>query len=123
MYTTTFYCSECKQTLTVVHDGPAHGTGYAVKPNGHKVCYSCCGYDDRVWMTREGQACMYLTDKGVTNWCGSLVFPVLERREGSHNIARTRTDVWFRGPDGYLWHGVQLGDMSEICRCKRTVQR
>jgi len=38
METTTFYCSCCKQTLTVVHDGPAHGTGYALPTEeGEKV--------------------------------------------------------------------------------------
>jgi hypothetical protein len=42
------------------------------------------------------------------------------RTTGRHNIAGVRYDVWFRGPDGHVWWGVQYGDMTQICHCKRT---
>lgn len=39
-------------------------------------------------------------------------------RLGYHNIARTRTDCWFKMPDGTNWYGVNVGD-SQICRVRR----
>lgn len=31
-----------------------------------------------------------------------------------------RIDVWFNGPDGHLWHGVNYGHNSQLCHCRRT---
>lgn len=56
----------------------------------------------------------------VTNWPGSLRFPVYAQSHGSHNIGRNRHDVWLEGPDGHIWHGVQIGDWNQVCHAKRT---
>lgn len=64
-------------------------------------------------------------DKGgyyVSNWPGTLRFDCLIRK-GRHNIAGTRHDVWFDGPDGYVWHGTQYGEWTEICHCRRTQRK
>jgi hypothetical protein len=54
----------------------------------------------------------------VTNWPGSLRFNAFVRR-GRHNLAGTRYDLWFTGPENTLWHGVQYGDQTQVCHCKR----
>jgi hypothetical protein len=60
----------------------------------------------------------------VGNWPGSLQFKLYPRvKVGYHNVAGRRYDVWFPGPDGFVWHGTQFGDMTQICHCKRTKER
>lgn len=114
-----------------------------------RVCYTCCAAYDRAEMIRTGEATLYLTYKGpqttwrhphvgtyakladhnrqlysVTNWPSSLVFtPCLPVRRSKHGggFGAQRTDVWFTGPDGATWHGINRGD-SQILRCKRTHQ-
>jgi len=105
------------------------GTGYAETDDGERVCYDCCAGRDRGFMAKEGRIILYLTERArdadsrkhysVGNWPGTLRFQAVAHR-GRHNIAGTRTDVWFTGPDGHIWHGVQFGNFSELCHCKRT---
>lgn len=119
----TFTCTDCGETKS--HDnGGCVGVGYGKDKNGEKICYSCCGKRDIADMTATGRATMYLSKLGngawsVSNWPGTLRFPVYhEPRKGWHNIARTRYDVWFRA-NGENWHGVQYGDNTQICHCRR----
>lgn len=115
--------------------GATVGTGYGQDADGKRYCYACCATRDREQMVRDGKATLYLSrdETGpavgnmgprysykVTNWPGSLVFKVGGAiRHGKHNIARTRSDVWFTGPDGKEWHGVQYGDNTQLCHCRR----
>ena len=55
----------------------------------------------------------------VSNWPGTLEFPLTYGKAGLHNMARTRYDVWFKGPDGARWYGVTYGDNTQICHCRR----
>jgi len=119
-----FVCHVCKQTIRVT---PGLTTGYGVDDDDNKICYSCCADQDREWMIAQGKIHLYLCpvknstlNWTVKNWPGSLVFPVWAQKKGRHNIAGTRYDVWFSGPDGHRWHGVQYGDQTQICHCKRT---
>ena len=121
-------CHDCGGAFT--SDGC--GTGYGVGLDGYRVCYACCGKRDRATMIATGRFVGYLTggylSRGaskpwtVGNWPDSLEFRATVR-EGRHNIARVRRDAWFDGPDGFEWHGVQLGNNSEIITCKRTTRR
>ena len=96
-------------------------TGYGLNPiDGKRSCYKCCAAIDATYMKEKGRIALYLTESGVTNWPGSLSFPVLARTKGGHNIAQSRYDVWFRGPDNFIWHGVQYGENTQICHCRRT---
>jgi hypothetical protein len=84
-------------------------------------------------MIETGKAVLYLTttpnmtpagnrhgDKGtVSNWPGSLKFQTGPVKVGRHNMAGKRYDVWFRGPDGKDWHGVQYGENTQLCHCRR----
>lgn len=99
------------------------GTGYGTDKDGKTHCYQCCANLDREQLTRDGAGMLYLSkdDQGwkVGNWPGTLEFRTGTPRKGRHNIARTRYDVWFRF-DGSLWHGVQYGEMTQVCHVKRT---
>lgn len=97
-----------------------HTTGYGTDSKGHTYCYSCCARLDNEQMLKDGQIALYLSDSKVTNWPGSLEFTVTCYHKGKHNIAVSRHDVWFTGPDNHVWHGVQYGNWTQICHCKRT---
>lgn len=128
-HTTIFDCTRCGQhiehtdTLT---------TGYGTNAQGEKVCFVCCGILDKAKMHDTGKATGYLvktTDQSnlplwkVTNWPGTLSYTVKYQRKGHHNIARTRQDVWFEDEHGHNWHGVQYGNMTQLCHCKRLKTR
>lgn len=115
--------------------GPSGALGYGADPSGRSMCRECCAGWERDRMIRDERAALYLTRNQVltgrgmragsyvvTDWLGGLRFPVQQVREGRHNIARTRTDVWFTGPDCYVWHGVQYGEWTQVVHCKRTRQ-
>lgn len=125
-----FICSICKKEK--VHESE-FTTGYAVDDQENKICFDCCGYEDKAYMILNGRNTLYLT-KGndlpegetkarVSNWPGTAKFTVKHGWRGKHNIARVRYDVWFDGPDGFVWHGVQYGDNTQICHCKRTKEK
>jgi hypothetical protein len=123
----TFHCDLCNNDKTVPEG--SFGTGYASREDGSKICYECCGQLDRQTMLEEGNSrCLPLylsTDKTtgkskISNCPGTLTFPVGHVRKGRHNIARTRTDVWFRGPDNKEWWGVLYGQWTQIVHCRRT---
>ena len=125
---TQFHCVECDQDVTFEEEGHC-GTGYGRNKDGGKVCYECCGKLDQASMIELGRAILYLSfhDEDPTlkasmvgNWPGTLSFHIFADRIGSHNIAGVRYDVWFQGPDGHVWWGVQYGDSTQICHCKRT---
>ncbi len=102
-------------------------TGYGVDPvTGARSCYDCCSAKERESLIREGKGVLYLvaskTRLGgyeVTDWPGTLRFPVTARWQGRHNIARTVDYVRFKGPDGKDWSGRQYGDNSQICHVRR----
>ena len=109
-------------------------TGYATRSAdnvlGKKpgfVCYLCSGWDDLCVMKKTGHSKnlpLYLNQKEdgwfVENWPSTIKFPVIRHMTGRHNIAGTRIDVWFYAHDGFLWHGVQYGKMTNIVHCRRT---
>lgn len=118
-------------------DGTPFTSGYGVMPDGRRICYACCANVDREEMDKTGRAMLYLTaskpknlPRGATysseqgwqvgNWPGSLVYPIIGfPRRGGHNIAGSRYDVWFHDHRGELWHGVQYGEETQICHCRR----
>ena len=128
----TFWCEYCTKVKSEESD---FVTGYALDEYGGKICYECCAIEDRYKMEEKGKIVLYLTrddnkNPQVTNWPGTLVFPVLLMKEGKHNIVGKRIDVWFRVPPPPLseyigekesiWWGVQYGDNTEVVHCKRT---
>jgi len=108
------------------------GSGYATGKNGIKTCYTCYAIFDKETMLIDGHSKrlpLYLSEVRstingsfsykITNWPGTLDFNVICYKEGKHNIAETRLDTWFN-VNGYIWHGVQYGDFTQIIHCKKT---
>jgi len=94
-------------------------TGYGKDSEGKRYCYACCAQRDREQMARDGRITLYLTGSTLSNWPGTLNFTVQKVRVGRHNMAGKRYDVWFK-VDGEQWHGVQYGDNTQLCHCKRS---
>ena len=130
--TSKFKCNDCGEFKPVQTEG---GTGYARLKDGSNICYECCGIRDRADMVKTGRGVLYLssvpapdcmknqpwnTIRGrLSNWPGTLEFKVDATKKGRHNMAGSRYDVWFTGPDGKDWHGVQYGENTQICHCRR----
>lgn len=127
---------DCGHGLSPLRPGPG-GAGYGTTRDGKKVCYSCCANNDLTEMQATGRATLYLVRKSsadgkefdiftrhVTNWPGSLEFRCSEVRHYPRGggFGSQRTDAWFNGPDGYVWHAVNRGD-NDIARCKRTKEK
>jgi len=81
---------------------------------------------DKATMIEKGHSRnlpLYLSRDEVTNWPGSLRFRVSYQRKGRHNIAGSRTTVYFTGPEGKRWYGVQYGEFTQIVHCRRMAAR
>jgi len=127
-----FWCNAGEHMVEFTPDPNGGGTGYATNQDGtYRTCYECCARVDWERMIATGNSRMlplyWDETKGeVTNWPGTLRFRVTGRyrRQVRAGFCGTvnRTDVWFNGPDGYVWHGFSMGD-TQICHCKRTRQR
>lgn len=114
-------------------------TGYGQDSEGKTFCYECFARRDTEQMIRDGKITLYLTEANkqdtapngfnglngqkvsrwqVTNWPASLKFNAYVTK-GRHNIAGTRYDAYFTGPNNTQWHGVTIGDNTQLCHCKR----
>lgn len=129
----TFICSVCGETKPRPVDSV--GTGYGLNRDGAKVCYQCCAVQDMADMDSTGRAMLYLSKVftssdgaadpehkryhwEVTNWPGSLRYRGWAQ-VGRHNWGLPRYDVWFKDHAGREWHGVTIGDNTELCHCRR----
>jgi hypothetical protein len=126
-----FYCSHCKKEKDTIKDNIANiTTGYAINKKNELNCYSCCAEIDKQYMVDNGKICLYLTKKKlnncnwfsyvISNWPGSLFFKIIESKTSKHNWNLERTDAWFIGPDGHIWHGIHIGNNTQLIHCKRT---
>jgi hypothetical protein len=128
-----FTCHDCQQHI--VHDKDDCTTGYAIlcdKIDGgkRKICFACCAKRDKKEMIESGHSKrlpLYL-GKGkdenweVSNWPGTLRFPVKARWTGNHNWYHVGKIEYVRfiGPDKKVWSGKCVGDWTQIVHCKRT---
>lgn len=120
-------------------------TGYAYlhasEGDLRKVCYVCAGNIDKEHMDKHGYITLHLdglmslrnhmlarehkhkTPTGVkinvSNWCGSLSYPVDLVRVGNGGMMRVRRDIWFTDHNGDQWYGLQLGNASPLVYCRR----
>lgn len=126
-----FQCSKCNTQKPIPKE--SLGTGYATDKDQNKICYACCAIQDKAWMRAHGKITLYLKQLPkplsyseavgeITNWPGTLTFPVWKIKKSHHNIARYRYDTWFLF-EGYWWHGVQYGDNTQIVHCKKTKEK
>lgn len=133
-------CCDCGQSLNGeerVKNRARPGMGYGLTLEGQKICYACCAKRDEEEMRANGKITLYLTGVApkikrgyvindawlITNWPGSLKFTPMGQsvKVSQTNWGLNRYDVWFAF-EGFIWHGVSIGDNSELLRCKRTKQ-
>lgn len=117
-----FICSRCQQEVTHESD---FSTGYGINDKGEKSCFACCGDIDRDHMVRDGKTTLYLTNNPagtstLSNWPGTLLFPLTHKWTGRHNFGGKVTYFRFIGPDKAIWSGRQMGAQNEIAHCRRT---
>ena len=119
------------KTLDCGHPPSSHSditTGYGQDSNGRTYCYSCCADRDRADMIETGRATLYLVKRAdwhvITNWPSSLEFRAhdVSRSPRGGGFGSQRTDAWFTGPDGFIWHAINRGDM-DLARCRRTARK
>ena len=124
MNTEKVICEGCGTECQSKGGAAGYGTS-----NGKRYCYQCCAQIDRDEMDKaaqeRGRFTLYLVKRNdswfVENWPGTLSFPA-RIRWGRHNIAGKRTDAWFTDHAGRPWHGVQIGEWTQLCHC-RPVKR
>lgn len=145
-----FYCDGCKQNIRRETRDDDCTTGYGCSFNPHtnkydlKFCFVCCGERDKQAMIETGHSKnlpLYLSHESlpisngmeinkryirqnfrVSNWCGTLVFPVKVHWTGNYNWYHVgKVDfIRFIGPDGAVWSGKSMGGFTQIVHCKRT---
>jgi hypothetical protein len=114
----TAVCSHCSDVCF----GNGLHVGYATDRQNNVFCFRCCATQDVDQMLRTGAIVLYLDNKGISNWSGALRFPLYgsySRSKRGGGFGSQRTDAWFVGPDGYIWHAINRGDM-QLARCRRT---
>ena len=127
--TETHVCVDCGKTI--VPSGITTGFGHR-QPNNvlgkvaGTVCFDCYGKDDEAVLRLTGRSdCLplYLSkdENGyyVSNWPGTLRYRVRAFKEGRHNIAARRIDLWYKDSDNALWWGVCYGKDTQIVHCRR----
>ena len=113
-------CSICGKEM--FSDGL--GTGYGTNEKGEKLCYSCCGEQDKKYLIENGKLSGYLSrdENGFYfgNWPGSFKIRVYGVRYSWHNFAgkNGRRDFWLSYA-GENYHGVNIGD-NECATIKRV---
>lgn len=122
MNTFNFHCAVCNTDKTHTNPEGFGGTGYAVRSDGGKICYDCCGRLDAESLENLAPGekyVLYLSNNRIVNWPGSLKIPVTSQRKSWHNFAgkNGRTDIWFTFK-GNRYHGVNVGD-NQILRVRK----
>lgn len=119
--THSFTCFQCKENKTHESD---FTTGYGNDKDGNKICFDCCGKNDLAELMNlpiGGKTTQYFNGKQVINWPSTLKITPNYVKNGRHNIAGSRIDVWF-GFDGLRFHGVQYGSNTQIIHIKRIAR-
>lgn len=115
-------CEVCK--LPIVVESGSCGTGYGIDESGKKVCYKCCGEQDRNRMIYESNIVLYFVESKegvkVTNWPGTFTINHVGVSKSRTNWGHVRRDIWIVGPDKYRWYGRLIGDNNQAVQFKRT---
>ncbi len=98
-------CSDCGSTITPpAACGP---TGYAITPDGRKICYSCSNAAERADFAAADRYAAYLSGDGrhVTTWPGGELARVTYCRSHRGGFGGEYVTVDATGPDGSRWYG------------------
>lgn len=115
---TEFVCHQCGQHKSFLSDIT---TGYGIDKDGNKVCYECCAKNDAkelIELQPGKKTIQYWDGRNITNWPGSLKISPYHTSKGRHNIAGTRTDIYFKF-EGFSFHATQYGDMTQIAHIRK----
>ena len=96
-------------------------TGYGVDNSGFKVCFECCGKNDRLHLInmKQGEKVVFYFSKGqITNWPSTLKITPSHIRKGRHNFCGTKTSFWFQ-LEGQKFYGYQIGDFNELAHIRK----
>ncbi len=122
-----FHCDYCKEDKEYISTTP---TGF-IKYHNKTICFGC--------YTRIDIDNMRITGKGILRLhredtlpseplrytmrnLGTLRLPVNRIITKNYVKHSTRRDIWFDLYD-QIWHGVQYGDFTQLCHCRRLKQR
>lgn len=113
------------------HEAISNGfsTGYGVDKDGKKICFECCGEQDKQTLRETGKLYGYYSrdkEKGMcfTNWPGTFKLHSYYSRDSWHNFAgkNGRTDFWCQF-EGHVYHGVHIGNNNECATLRRTKEK
>ena len=123
---TKIICYQCKKEIINTSD---FSTGYGIDKDNNKICYSCCGENDKKQLEETGKLFGYFTiNKGncygtFSNWPGSFKKESCYFRQSYHNICgkNGRTDFWFIH-NNKQYHGVNISKQgsNECAKVKRV---
>jgi hypothetical protein len=120
---TQFICFQCNKEI--IHESEIT-TGYGRDKNNNKICFSCCGENDKNMLLNlkpKEKIVLYLVKENnnyfVTNWPGTFKKEIHFFRKGKHNFASERIDIWFK-LNGFNFHGKQFGNFTQICHIEKT---
>ena len=112
-----------KQTLCdcghiVVPNG--FSTGYGVDSDGKKICFACCGEQDKQTLRKTEKLTGYYSNNKFSNWPGSFSLNETYSKTSNHNWAgkNSRVDYWVEF-EGSYYHGVQIGNNSEVSTIRK----
>lgn len=128
---TEFLCTECG--LMKVNESE-FTTGYARDKHDNKICFECCGINDRKALInmKVGERTAYYFSKGVvSNWPGTMVINPSYTRTGKHNWGGTKTSFWFtlveEKKEGeqtaiirHNFYGYQIGNMNQVAHIRKV---
>lgn len=109
----SFHCSVCDQDKTHESD---FTTGYGTDKDGNKVCFACCGINDRktlLDLLPGKKMHLYYSNNHVTNWPNTLSLKPNHTRKSKTNWNLERTDFWFT-LENQRFHGYQIGHNNQI---------
>lgn len=116
--------TDCDCGHVAISDG--FTTGYGIDKENKKICFTCCGENDKQELRDNGKFTGYISgtkENGFkfTNWPGTLNIPVRYYRFSWHNFAgrNGRMDFWLTF-EGQNYHGFQIGYNSQIATIKRN---
>jgi len=100
-------CRQCGENC--IPDGLTSGYG---EFNGEKYCFACCALRDREAMLKDNFAYLYCGEKEITNWPGSLRFPIIRKE-----TAKNGTTTYYFTFNNHTWFG-KCGKWNQCAKFK-----
>lgn len=111
-------CYQCNKEI--IREEGSCGTGYGYDKDNNKICYACCGENDKQYLLEHGKLSGYFSNMHFTNWPGSFKIKAYYTRTSWHNFAgkNGRTDFWLNFEGNHYW-GVQIGSNNQCATIRK----